>query len=49
MAEIIPFIQQTAEDYDLPYDVVLNYYQKNDNCLKFYDALEEHVKNRNND
>ena len=41
-----PFIMQTAEDYDLPYDVVEKIYFNHPK--EFYDKLEEELKIRRN-
>lgn len=40
------FISQTAEDYDLTYLTVKEYYEKyfNKNSKIFYEKLEEHLK-----
>jgi len=40
------FIQQTADDYDMPYSEVERIYNKwNDKGL-FYEKLEEYIKER---
>lgn len=38
------FIQQTAYDYDLPYEIVENIYNKWHDKGLFYEKLEEHLK-----
>lgn len=42
------FIQQTADDYDMPYSEVEHIYNRwNDKGL-FYEKLEEYLKERQN-
>lgn len=41
------FIEQTAEDYDMPYDEVKRIYDKWRDKGRFYEKLEEYIKERN--
>lgn len=42
------FIQQTAQDYDMPVNVVENYYYSYYNQGTFYEKLEEYIADRAN-
>lgn len=50
MAVVNPFVLQTSRDYDMPYHIVMKYYNNNkkDGVLSsdFYTDLEEYIKNR---
>lgn len=43
-----PFVLQTALDYDLDYDLVLYLYQTWFDAGKFYEKLEEQLKEQSN-
>lgn len=42
----IGFLQQTAEDYDLPYEIVERIYLRSTSTLNLYERLEEHLRER---
>ncbi len=44
----IPFVQQTANDYDIDYDVVKRYYNRYGSTPMFYEKLEDFIKTKSN-
>ena len=42
------FLEQTAQDYNISYTVVENYYYRYYHTGEFYDKLEEYIKDRAN-
>lgn len=43
--DFIPFVAQTAKDYDMPYHEVLRIYNQNGGMM-FYEKLEEYIIQR---
>lgn len=43
MKNEIPFVKQTALDYDIDYDIVKKYYDKYGSTNMFYEKLEEEI------
>lgn len=41
---LIPFVDSTAKDYDLDYEIVKLYYDKYGSTPMFYEKLEELIK-----
>ena len=46
LANVNPFIANTAKDYDMNYESVEVYYNRYGSTNEFYEKLEEHIKTR---
>ena len=46
LANVNPFIANTAKDYDMSYESVEVYYNRYGSTNEFYEKLEEHIKTR---
>lgn len=46
LANVNPFIANTAKDYDMSYESVEVYYNRYGSTNEFYEKLEEHINTR---